>query len=190
VTFRVHYAPGEPRYVAQWARELSAAGLQPLLVFPAGFFTEDYLAQGLLVADGALYSQAHGVGGVFVVQGGEPGIRWLRSQPIQPHEAFEQAVQAFPLYVNRGRIVPVNEHVARAPRTVIVETRSRDYIVLLSLTNLFRTTDMPQWLMDSGLEVYNALNLDGGRSAGYWASEGDYADSFVPLPAVIAVYAR
>ncbi len=190
VTFRVHYSPGAPRFISQWAVELSRSGPPPLLIIPGGFFSQDNFAQGLLVSDGVLYSQARDIGGVFVVQGGEPDIRWLESEPIRPGEEFEQAVQAFPVFVSRGYVVTLNEHVRRDPRTILVETTSGDFVVLLSLTGLFRTTDLPQWLADSGLEVYSALNLDGGRSAGYWAGDGDTVDSGVPLPAVIAVYAR
>jgi len=103
---------------------------------------------------------------------------------------FEQAVQAFPVYVSRGVVPPLREHESRAPRTVIVETRSGDFVVLISPTSLFRTIELARWLIDSDLDVYNALNLDGGRSAGFWASEDDRFDSVVPLPAVIAVYAK
>jgi uncharacterized protein YigE (DUF2233 family) len=189
VSFRVHYTPGEARYLREWALELRRTGPEPLLVLPGGFFTADHFAQGLLVADGYQHSGPYGFGGLFVVQGGEPDIRWIRPQPIEPGEEFDQAVQAFPIYVSRGAIVPLNEHESRAPRTVLVETRAGDFVALLSLTSLFRTIDLPTWLIDSDLDVYNALNLDGGRSAGYWAGEADYADSFVPLPVVIAVYA-
>jgi hypothetical protein len=188
IAFRVHYSPGEARYIREWALELRRTGPEPLLVIPGGFFTEDNFAQGLLVADSYQYSGPYGFGGIFVVQGGEPDIRWIQPQPIQPGEVFEQAVQAFPIYVSRGLIVPLNEHEGRAPRTVLVETRAGNFVVLLSLTSLFRTIDLPPWLLDSDLDVYNALNLDGGRSAGYWAGEDDYADSYVPIPVVIAVY--
>jgi uncharacterized protein YigE (DUF2233 family) len=144
----------------------------------------------LLVSDSVVYNNAHHIGGIFAVQAGEPDIRWLMRQPIQGNEEFEQAVQSFPVYVSRGGLTPLNEHETRAPRTVLVETGSGDFIVLLSFTSLFRTIDLPTWLLNSDLDVYNALNLDGGRSAGYWAGEDDYWDSYVPLPAVIAVYEK
>jgi uncharacterized protein YigE (DUF2233 family) len=190
IAFRVHYTPGRAKYISEWAAQLSRSGDTPLLVFPAGFFTGDNLASGLLVADGYRYSQSYDFGGVFVVRGGQPGLRWLDPQPIKAGEEFEQAVQAFPVYVSRGVIPPLNEHDTRAPRTVVAESRGGDFLVLFSLTPLFRTTEMARWLINSDLEIYNALNLDGGRSAGYWAGEGDQVDSFVPLPAVIAVYAK
>jgi hypothetical protein len=190
VLFRVHYSPGQPYHITQWAARLSDPGPAPLLIFPGGFFTADYLAQGLLVADGILHGEAHEIGGVFVVRDGQPDIRSVRSQPVQPDEVFEQGVQSFPVYFIRGEQVFVNEHITRAPRTVLVQTTNGDFMVLLSLGALFRTTDLPGWLAQSGLGVYSALNLDGGRSTGYWAGDDDYYDSFVPLPAVIAAYRK
>ena len=145
---------------------------------------------GLLVADGYQYNRAHSLGGIFAVREGRPEIRWLDRQPIAPDEHFDQAVQAFPVYASRGVIPPLREHEERAPRTVIAETESGDFVWLISPINLFRTTELAQWLSDSDLDVDNALNLDGGRSAGYWAGEDDQIDSLVPLPAVIAVYAK
>lgn len=190
VVFRVFYAPGRAQFISEWAVDLIQRGEKPLLIFPAGFFTAEHFALGLLVADGYRYGEAIGIGGVFVVQDGRPEIRWLEPQPVRPGESFDQAVQAFPVYVSRGVIPPLNEHQTRAPRTVIVETRAGDFIWLISPTDLFRTVDLARWLIDSDLEVYNALNLDGGRSAGYWAGNDDVLDSHVPLPAVIAVYAK
>lgn len=190
VAFRVHYTPGRAQYISEWAADLGRGSDTPLLVFPAGFFTGDNVAYGLLVADSVRYSQPYEFGGVFAVQGGQPDIRWLDPQPIKPGEKFEQAVQAFPVYLSRGVIPPLTEHETRAPRTVIAETRGGEFVVLFSLTPLFRTTELAQWLIDSDLDIYNALNLDGGRSAGYWAGDGDQANSFVPVPAVIAVYAK
>ncbi|MBI3763636.1 MAG: phosphodiester glycosidase family protein [Chloroflexi bacterium] len=190
VTFRVRYTPGEAKFISEWAGDLIRRGERPLLVFPAGFFTSDNFALGLLVADGDRYGDSIGVGGVFAVQDGQPEIRWLDPQPVAPAERFDQAVEAWPAYVSRGAITPLNEHESRAARTVIVETRSGDFFWLISPTDLFRTVDLARWLIDSDLDVYNALNLDGGRSAGYWAGDDDFMDSHVALPAVIAVYAR
>ena len=190
VTFRVFYTPGQARFISEWAAELIKRSEKPLLIFPAGFFTAENFAVGLIASDGHRYGEAIGIGGVFVVQDGRPEIRWLEPQPVAPGEKFDQAVQAFPVYVSRGVIPPLNQHETRAPRTVIVETRAGDYLWLISPTDLFRTVDLAQWLIDSDLDVYNALNLDGGRSAGYWAGRDDFMDTRVPLPAVIAVYAK
>jgi uncharacterized protein YigE (DUF2233 family) len=190
ITFRVHYSPGDPHYISEWAFQLSRNDPPPLLIFPAGFFTQDNLALGLMVSDGDRYSGPYDFGGVFVVQNGQPAIRWLEPQPIATDEQFDQGVQSFPVYVSRGQIPPLNTHPTRATRTVIAQTRSGDFLVLLSLTPLFRTIDLAQWLWLSDLDIYDALNLDGGRSAGYWAGDNDTRDSAVPLPAVIAVYAR
>ncbi|MGH2521651.1 MAG: hypothetical protein ACRDH2_04020, partial [Anaerolineales bacterium] len=91
--FRVLYSPGVPGFVSAW--DVSAR-----LVFNASFFDEQDAALGLLVSDGRYFGTSYvGFGGMFSVAGGVPTIRSLITQPYQPGEALEQAVQGFPMLI-------------------------------------------------------------------------------------------
>ena len=75
--FRVLYAPGAPRFVAQWDRSAQ-------LVFNAGYFDEKNTALGLLVSDGKTFGRSYeGIGGMFAVAGGAPVVRSLAAQPYR-----------------------------------------------------------------------------------------------------------
>jgi uncharacterized protein YigE (DUF2233 family) len=69
------------------------------------------------------------------------------------------------------------------------DAAGRVYLVVAP-HNAFTLAEFAAWLHDSDLGLTAALNLDGGGSTGYWAGPGDAVDSFTPVPAVVAVYAK
>jgi uncharacterized protein YigE (DUF2233 family) len=183
-SFRVLYAPGFPRFVAQW--DPSAA-----LVFNAGFFDEKDAALGLLVSDGRAYGRSYeGFGGMFAVSGGTPTIRSLAARPYQPDESLEQAVQGFPMLIYPDGSRFAREDGVRARRTALGQDASGRVHLAIAPHEAFTLAELARWLQASDMGLALALNLDGGGSTGYSAGPNDQIDSLVPVPAVVAVYPR
>ena len=186
-SFRVLYTPGIPRRVSEWGAEAGAR-----LVFNAAFFDEKDVAVGLVVSDGRVFGKSlEGFGGMFAVDAeGAPSLRSLAAQPYQPSEPLAQAVQGFPMLIYPDGSAFSKEDGARARRTALgQDTAGRVYLVVAP-HNAFTLAEFAAWLHDSDLGLTAALNLDGGGSTGYYARPGDAVDSFTPVPAVVAVYAK
>lgn len=196
VRFRVLYTPGQPKRVAEWARQAAGgAAKAPLLIFNASFFTDQGRATALVVSDGQRHEHSYrGFGGMFAVAGERVWIQSLREQPYDPAQPLDQAVQAFPVLVRPGGVVNAQvEDGAVSPRTAIAIDRSGRVLVIVCPSPFFSLRDLASFLADSDLDIDAALNLDGGISTGLWLSAGETRielDSFVPVPSVIAVEAR
>ncbi len=187
-TLRVLYDPRSPRSVREWQATSGAA-----LAINGGFFDKDFRATGLLIADGQAFGRSYrGLGGMFFLRHGKPGIQSLRAQPYRPDPAIRQAVQSFPMLVVDGRRVPPIEDGERRNRRSFVAI-DRQGRVLLGVTLMAQWTlnDLADFLATSpALNARHALNLDGGASAGLWLRGRDdlSMNSFEPVPAVIAVF--
>jgi uncharacterized protein YigE (DUF2233 family) len=190
IAFRVHYRPGEPLSLAGWRAALPDA----LGFVNANFFDPQSQVVGMLVADGAVFGGSFvGRGGMFSVQNGVPQVRSLITTPYQG-EGLEQAAQAFPMLVTDG--IPNYERTAgdRASRRTIVAQDSAGRILLIATGSLFGMTlaDLSTYLSGAGLDIVNALNLDGGGSTMMAVNSTSpiTIPSFDAVPAVLAFYAR
>jgi uncharacterized protein YigE (DUF2233 family) len=186
--FRVHYRPGEPLRIDEWQALLPDAAV----IINANYFTPEDTALGLLVSDGVVYGQSYtDRGGTFYVMGDEIGIRSNIEEPYQG-EAYNQAVQAFPMLIYDGLAAYQRESdISPSRRTVIgMDTAGR---VILIVTTGFGMGLYPlsQYLAESDLGLQRAFNLDGGGSSMLYIAAMDYRIlSFDPVPAVLAVYPR
>lgn len=184
--FRAHYRPGEPLLLSQWQSELADA----TVIINANFFEVDYTVLGLLIADGVFYGQSYlNRGGTFAIENGLPLLRSNVTFPYQG-EAFEQAVQAFPMLIENGEISyqpAANENTSRrsaigidsAGRVLLIATP----LLGLSLADLATALDAPE------LDLVQAMNLDGGGSTMLAVTPSGYSiASLDPVPAVLAVY--
>jgi uncharacterized protein YigE (DUF2233 family) len=185
----VAYAPDAPATVAEWAQAQRAAAR---FVVNAGYFTEDYRATGLLVADGVPYGTSFaGAGGMLAVQGGRVEVRWLRERPLQAGEVFDQAVQGWPmLLAPDGTPVYTEADAQVARRTAVGLDRSGRLVFIVSAFPFFTLHGLAEWLSTSDLDLGPAFNLDGGQSTGLWAETLDgsiQVDSYGKIPAVIVV---
>jgi hypothetical protein len=192
----VRYAPDEPRRVSAWWRELQD---DALLVVNAGYFTEDYRATGLLVSDGVAHGVSFaGMGGMLAVRAGRVELRWLREKPVAPDEAFDQAVQGWPMLLSAGGVPAYTEADTRvAPRTAVGLDRAGRLVFVISPAPVFTLHGLGAWLAGAGLELDQAFNLDGGQSTGLWLDPGlagafgagqvAQVDSAVEIPAVLVV---
>jgi hypothetical protein len=180
---RVLYTPGFPSFVSAWDREAR-------LVFNGGFFDENDAALGLLVSDARVYGQSYeGFGGMLAVNTlGQWSLRSLAAEPVQPQEAFAQAVQCFPLLLRPDGQIYTDEDGQRARRTAVAWDRQDRLLIIIAPTGGFTLASLAAWLRDSDLDLTLALNLDGGGSTGYYAGPRDQVDSLTPVPAVIALY--
>ncbi len=193
VRFRVLYTPGEGRRVLEWVSSLRAAGMSPLLVVNGGYFTPEYLATGLLVSNGRVYGTTYsGFGGMFaVLPGRRVEVRWLVARPYDPTEILVEAVQSFPVLVRPGGVLgfpPDADDGRTARRTVVAQDHSGRVLFIVARDGFFSLHALARWLLESDLDLYVALNLDGGQSTGmYFLADGTAVeiDSGVAVPAVI-----
>jgi len=187
-TFRAHYRPGEALTIEEWKTVLPDAEV----IINANFFTEGNFIVGMLIKDGVAYGSSYtDRGGTFFVDDDAIGIRSNIAQPYQG-EAFNQAIQAFPMLVMDGQpAYNRTSDTAISRRTLIAQ--DADGNILLMVTSGFGISlyDLSQYLGESDLNITTALNLDGGGSTMMYIAESDTTVvSFDPVPAVLAVYSR
>lgn len=185
----VAYAPDAPATIAEWAQAQRAAAQ---FVVNAGYFTEDYRATGLLVADGVPHGTSFaGAGGMLAVRDGRIEMRWLREQPLQAGETFDQAVQGWPmLLAPDGTPAYTEADVQISRRTAAGLDRDGRLVFVVSAFPFFTLHGLAEWLSTSDLNLGPAFNLDGGQSSGLWADapEGPWlVDSYARIPAVMIV---
>ena len=194
VDVRVRYAPKQPRSVQSWLTDSAAD-----VVINAGYFTQDNLATGLLIADGAINGQTYrGFGGLFAVRAGPPAslsLQWLKEQPYVADRKITQAVESFPMLVRKGKVVDgINDDGRRNRRSFVALDRSGRLLLGVSRYASLTLTDLAATLAGQpGLAIDAALNLDGGASSGLGIrAPGDALaiDSFDEVPAVITVTAK
>ncbi len=188
--FEVHYSPDAPRTVQEWA-----AGSQAVITLNAGYFTPEYAALGLVVADGIRYGQSYGdFAGMLAVRPDGVQVRWLRDQPYHPDEQLVAAVQSFPVLIKPGGVLGFPEEDGiPARRTVIGQDRSGRILIIVCPNGTFTLNRLANFLLESDLELDIALNLDGGNSAGLFLSAGGERiaiPSYTAVPAVIAIHNR
>ncbi|MEO8610148.1 MAG: phosphodiester glycosidase family protein [Chloroflexota bacterium] len=190
-TFRVHYHPGAPLTIRQWADALPGA----VAFVNANFFDENGNILGLLVADGQGYGQSFvDRGGTFLVQNGQPRVRSNIAEPYAG-ESFEQAVQGFPMLMLNGAQAYTDTTQDRYTRRTVIAQDSNGRIVLL-VTPLIGLTllDLSNFLPTTDMNLTNALNLDGGGSTLMYLNVGGAPEYIVssldPVPAVLAIYPR
>lgn len=190
-TFRVHYRPGAPLNIRQWAEALPGA----VAFINANFFDENDTILGLLVADGQVYGSAYNDrGGTFLVQNGQPRVR---SNIVEPYdgEPLEQAVQAFPMLMLDGLQSYTDTSQDRFTRRTVIAQDANGRIVML-VTPLIGLTllDLSTFLPTTDMNLVNALNLDGGGSTLMYLNTSGTPEYIVtsldPVPAVLAAYPR
>lgn len=191
VDVRVRYAPKKPRPVQTWLADEAAD-----IVINAGYFTQDNLATGLLIADGAITGQTYrGFGGLFAVRAGPPAslsLQWLKEKPYVADRKITQAVESFPMLVRGGKVVDgINDDGRRNRRSFIALDKSGRLLIGVSRYASLTLTDLAAALAGQpALAIDAALNLDGGASSGLGVrapADALAIDSFDEVPAVIVV---
>jgi uncharacterized protein YigE (DUF2233 family) len=185
--FEVLYRPDAPRTVQEWAADGGA-----VITLNAGYFTPEYTALGLVVADGVHYGQSYGdFAGMLAVRPDGVQVRWLQDQPYHPDEQLVAAVQSFPVLIKPGGVLGFPEEDGiPARRTVIGQDRAGRIVIIVCPNGTFTLNRLAHFLLQADLELEIALNLDGGNSTGLFLSVGSeriVIPSYTAVPAVISV---
>lgn len=190
-SFEAVYEPKQALSSPEWQNRLSSANV----IINANFFSDDSETIGMVVSNGQLYGTSFlGYGGMFMVHNnGDLEVRSL-VQSSYYGEPLMQAVQGFPLLVEYGGVSAStgNGFDDPARRTMIAEDRN-GYILLFS-TGLGQISlrEAQQWLLQSGLDINIAFNLDGGKSTMMIirpdSGETLHIPALTEVPVVLAVY--
>lgn len=190
VTIQSHYSPQAPRTVMQWRNAYPDAAI----LINTNFFDSADEITGMLIADGVRYGESYrNRGGTFYMQNDVPGMFSHLVRQYQG-EAYDQAVQAFPMLITDGARSYFDQRPDRATRRTVIGLDSQGRVVILVTTfGGITLLDLAIYLAESDLQLVNALNLDGGGSSllSVRAGTQDTAfTSFDPVPSVLAVYPR
>jgi uncharacterized protein YigE (DUF2233 family) len=188
--FEVLYNPDAPRTVQKWAAEGGAT-----ITLNAGYFTPEYIAVGLVVANGIHYGQSYSdFAGMLAVRPDGVQVRWLRDQPYHPDEQLLAAVQSFPVLIKPDGVLGFPEEDGiPARRTVIGEDRTGRIVIVVCPNGTFTLNRLALFLLQTDLELEIVLNLDGGNSTGLFLSAGAeriVIPSYTAVPAVITIKRR
>jgi uncharacterized protein YigE (DUF2233 family) len=186
--FDIAYRPGQPQFMYQWQADTGA-----LVVVNAGYFTENYVHTGRIVAGGEASGSSYGdFAGMFAVTEAGPELRWLRQRPYDPAEPLLAAVQSFPLLVRPGGVMGFPEEDGRpSRRTVVAQDRQGRILFLIAPWGSFTLHQLSLFLVNSDLDLEIALNLDGGSSSGLLLADPlEGSPALMPLPAVITIHER
>lgn len=188
--FEVHYEPGAPRTVQQWA-----TNTESLITLNAGYFTPEYQTTGLLITNGVSYGTSYGdFAGMLAVKQESVEVRWLTEQPFDPAELLVAAVQSFPVLIQPGGVpgFPEEDGVP-ARRTVVGQDSAGRIVIIICPNGTLTLHQLANYLLQSDLELDIALNLDGGTSTGLvlsLAQESINIPSYIPVPSVITINPR
>ncbi len=185
----VAYAPGEARSLDRWLADTGA-----LAVVNGGYFTAEFHATGLLIADSVQYGATYGAfaGMLAIDAAGHADLRWLQQQPFNPDEPLTAALQSFPLLVQPGGLHGFpDDGGLPARRTVVARDTDGRFLFIVAPGGTFTLHGLATWLVESDLAIDIALNLDGGTSSGLLvATPPEGAPGFVAVPSVVALYPR
>ncbi len=186
--FDIAYRPGQPLDLGAWQARTGAP-----IVFNGGYFTEEFIATGLVVAGGETFGSSYGAfAGMLAITGTGPEVRWLQQRPYDPAEQLSAALQSFPMLVlpggTRGFDEPGGE---TARRTVIGQDTSGRLLLILAPDGGFTLSELSATLVNSDLALDAALNLDGGTSTGLIIDNPPLiVESFGLLPTVVTIRPR
>ena len=154
-----------------------------------GFFTEEFLATGLIVVDGQASGSSYvGFGGMVTMDADGVAVRSLVERPYQPTETFAYALQAFPMLVLNGEPAYQNADLDAARRTVIGVDGDGRLLLILAQWGGFTLAELSSYLASADFGLVNALNLDGGTSTGLiLANPPESIPAFVAVPSVITI---
>ena len=185
--FDVGYSPTAPKTLPQWFEETNAD-----IVLNGGFFTAEYYATGLTVADGVASGQSYDFGGMVAIKDGVLDLRALSAEPYSPDLQLDAGLQSFPMLVNRdGSAAFTEPSVNRHRRTAIAQDKSGHVLFMVANNLHFTLTELSNFLAQSDLDLAIAFNLDGGPSSGIIVREPSFEiPSPVLLPTVLTVYRR
>lgn len=137
----------------------------------ANFFDDNGRPLGVLISDTEMLSSIHKGGklltGVFQIKNGVPSI--IHRNDFTP-EMVSLAIQSGPRLVVDRKALPVYSNEQRSRRSGIALTRSGEIILFATILRFpgASLSEMQSALMRAGLDIRDAINLDGGGSSQFF----------------------
>lgn len=188
VRFQVGYAPQQPRTLEAWSNEVGAVA-----AINGGFFGEQLESMALVISGGTASGTSYqDFGGMFAVDAaGTVSLRHLAEQPYDASEPLVEALQGWPMLITSGAVAYTSiEGSEPARRSVIAMDRHGHVLLIACASSSFTLPGLATWLLESDLEIEQALNLDGGSSTSLYLASGtrhEYIRSLGALPLVLLV---
>ena len=182
--FGIGYSPGQPKPLTTWQKETGA-----LIVMNGGFFTEEFIATGLIVVDGQASGSSYtGFGGMVTIDANGVEVRSLVERPYDSTESFDYALQAFPMLMLNGAAAYQKADFDTARRTVIGVDGDGRILIILATWGSFTLAELSSYLATADFGLVTALNLDGGTSTGLILADPlESVPAFVAVPSVITI---
>ncbi|MEO8581957.1 MAG: phosphodiester glycosidase family protein [Patescibacteria group bacterium] len=175
--------------VSQWAK-----GTDHLVVSNAGFFKEKNEPVGLLYVNGERLD-SHRVkpadSGLLVIHENGIEILNLANAPI-PAE-LQNAVQTYPVLIDQGKLIANKNMTKQDRRTAIGTDRDRRIYLFTAGYQHLGLYDFAKVISESGLQLTEVLNLDGGGSTGVAVDAGTFQkiiESETAVPTVLVFSER
>ncbi len=185
---RVQYQPSHPQSIQAWMQQENATA-----IINGGYFERDNTASALVISDGKRFGTSYrNLGGMLSVDTqGHTLLRSLSLHPYEPSEHLKQATQSFPmLLLSKGRRAQFRANASRDARSVVAMDTQGRLLFIASPHRAYSLDELADLLAASDLSLDTALNLDGGRSAGFALRTKDthiVIEAEVQLPIVIVV---
>ena len=151
-----------------------------------GFFGADFKALGAVYENGkkiAPYvNSSRGGLASGVIWSGTGGIHIVRREQFRGGPGVVQAIQTGPMLVSNARIVSGLSNAKWRPRTFVLTNWKGDWMIgtssSVSLAALAQILYSPKVLTE--MKVNRAINLDGGRSTGFYLKQSDGKVTYRP----------
>jgi exopolysaccharide biosynthesis protein len=162
-----------PKSVGQFHNENRSA----LLTLNGGYWDHDYLPTDLCVVEGRVIQPVNAANshfGLFAVRrSGELVIDDLKTRPLSrvDVDGFRFALKSGPHLLRNGAPVEFKSSSSHA-RTVLGKDVQNNVLFVITKSGKMTYSEMVNFMIDSGLGITDAFNLDGGASAGFALGRG------------------
>lgn len=170
--FAVAFA-NPPKSVGQFHNQNSST----LFTLNGGYWDQDCLPTDLCVVEGRVIKPvnvANSHFGLFAVRrSGELVVDDLKTRPLSrvDVDGFRFALKSGPHLLRNGAPVEFKSSSSHA-RTVVGKDQQNNVLFIITRSGKMRYSEMIRFIMDSGLGIVEAFNLDGGASAGFALGRG------------------
>lgn len=173
--------------IRSWAKDVEG------IVINSGFFKEGNESVGLLYIDGKRLDD-HRIRpagtGLLVIKPQGIDIMDLKNEAIPDEEELMNAVQTFPVLISNGQVVADTSLTSEDRRTAIgKDVQGNIYLITAEFAHL-GLYNFAKAVHDSGLQLTEVLNLDGGGSTGISVQTDtfqQFIDSETLVPTVLIV---
>ena len=198
VLFRVYYHGGRGKPVQSWIKEFPSAAL----IVNANFYQGNGRALGLVMIDNKVVSQPSGRPGAgrFQVKDEVPSVGPMVGDEVTANQKaarYTEAFEGYPLLIAQGQqITSIARYDAKfhSRRTIIAQDSKGRILLIVTTPTEVSLAEMTDWLLNSGLDIVTALNLDGGLSSQMLIpASGDQPELITGIsnvPTVLVVYNR